>query len=648
VARLEDRSVPATFGVPWAGGTVSLSFPADGTPAAGRTSDLGAGLGQSHSVNEWQLDILSAFHAWASVTSLDIAVVPDSNQPFGTPGRFQNDPRFGDVRVGGSRLASDVLAVTSPPDPALSGTLAGDVFVNTRYRFDGSPHDLRSVILHEAGHALGLDHSTDPASPMYPRFNNTGGALTAADIQAIRNLYGTRRADRFEGSAGNGTTATATAIPVPAGYAGATPLVAFADLTTTDDADVFRFDTLVDRDDDESATVRVQSAGVSLLGARVTVYRLDAAGNEQEVANVTADAADYAGDTLVVPFDASDDDDGSAGRYYVRVEAAADAPFRTGRYAVAVTMNQLNTVPEADLDAVIRGPYRTLGANDLASLLRNPAARVNVDGGTNDTPATATPVAVTATAAGVQRSEAVGSIQSAGDADVYRLTAPTDGRPLALIVSGLALQGEAAGVRVEVLDAAGAVVPTEILVNDSGTFTVQATDLAPGATVFARVTGGVPGNYLLTADFRTTAAQVVTFAERQLAAGTMGTDKVFVGQSQLFHFALTATGPAGTAVRMTATDAAGNDLFTLTANAGDTVSVSGRQFRPGEYRVRYEAVGGPVGVRLRGNRITDPVGPVLDDPTLQPIYTPPGGGNGFFYPGGTFTLSPWYWLFADL
>jgi hypothetical protein len=191
--QLEDRAVPATFGLPWADPTrLTLSFAPDGTPVAGRASDLYAGLNQDRSPNEWQRDILRAFHTWAARTNFDIAVVPDDGSRFGTPGRLQGDPRFGDVRVGGNRLSRDALAVGSPPDPALAGTLAGDVFVNTTYRFKDTPYDLYSVMLHEAGHAFGLDHSTDPNSPMFPRFNNTKTALTAGDIRAIRTLYGPR------------------------------------------------------------------------------------------------------------------------------------------------------------------------------------------------------------------------------------------------------------------------------------------------------------------------------------------------------------------------------------------------------------------------------------------------------------------------
>jgi hypothetical protein len=660
VEPLEDRSVPTTFGLPWADPTrLTLSFAPDGTPIAGRTSDLYAGLNLDRSPNEWERDILRAFYTWTSQTNFDLAVIPDSGAAFGTPGRLQGDPRFGDVRVGGNRLSPEVLAVTSPPDPALAGTLAGDVFVNTTYRFKDTPYDLYSVMLHEAGHALGLDHSTDPNSPMFPRFNNPRTALAAGDITAIRTLYGLRTNDRFEGRTGNGSIGTASKIPVPAGYAGATPLLAFADIKTAGDADVFWFETFPGRDDDDDGaniTLRLQSSGLSLLAPKVTVYYLDADGKPQEVANVKSDSADYTGATLSVSFDGNDEDDGSPRRYFVKVEAADDGPFKTGRYALAVTFDGDSTVPPGHLDQVILGPYQTLGANALAALLRDPTGTlVNRDGGTNETIGTATRLSPTKVFNGTSRFERIGSLAPAADADVYRVTAPTGGEKV-LTVNVWALPGQAARPRVEVYDAAGNRVAAEVLVNDTGAFAVQAAGLTPGAAYFVRVaggaSGGATGNYFLTADFGAAATDVREFADGQVSPGGTRTDTLYVGQAQLFHFVLAADaagGPAGASVRLTITDAAGTEVFALTAAAGESVSGPAVLLRPGEYTVRYtaSAPGGsvaPVSFRLRGNRITDPVGPVVDDPTLQPEYRDPNNPNQFLYPQDVVSLDPFYWV----
>lgn len=44
------------------------------------------------------------------------------------------------------------------------------------------------VVLHEFGHALGLDHSTNPQSIMYP-ITQAKQQMTAADIAALKSIY---------------------------------------------------------------------------------------------------------------------------------------------------------------------------------------------------------------------------------------------------------------------------------------------------------------------------------------------------------------------------------------------------------------------------------------------------------------------------
>ncbi len=86
------------------------------------------------------------------------------------------------------------------------------------------PH-LLTILLHEIGHALGLEHSPDPGAVMYAEYTGPVAGLGQDDIDAIRRLYG---------------SADLVVIPVPVPRPGvfaveAPDLTALADLDTDGD-----------------------------------------------------------------------------------------------------------------------------------------------------------------------------------------------------------------------------------------------------------------------------------------------------------------------------------------------------------------------------------------------------------------------------
>jgi hypothetical protein len=142
-----------------------------------------------------------ALSLWASVAPLQFIEMPDSGPlptaadasyfGIGLPQlRIGHHPLdgFGNVKAHGYY----------PPSPGNTDQLLGDVHFDDQDRWDllGSLTypDVLGGAVHELGHALGLDHSADPAAIMYPTFQRMQGLgtgyLTADDIAGIRAIYG--------------------------------------------------------------------------------------------------------------------------------------------------------------------------------------------------------------------------------------------------------------------------------------------------------------------------------------------------------------------------------------------------------------------------------------------------------------------------
>ena len=200
--RLEDRAQPSVFGDPWPNADrLTLSFAPDGTRVAGDTQDrLGAGqpsslfgtMAAAGDPAAWQQEILRAFQTWAVHTNVNIGVVPDPGNAFGS----YPDPAAapgGDIRVGAFATSDDVVSINQPYN-VLTGPWAGTVLFNATKAFsagaaDGK-YDLFSATLDEAGNVLGLADSTDPTSALYGHYLGARHGLNASDVAAVQALYG--------------------------------------------------------------------------------------------------------------------------------------------------------------------------------------------------------------------------------------------------------------------------------------------------------------------------------------------------------------------------------------------------------------------------------------------------------------------------
>ena len=177
---------------------ITYSFMPDGTNVGGVSSVLFQTLNAKYATATWESQIEDAASLWQTVSNANLAVVSDGGEAVGSNGDQQDDPRFGDIRIGAVPLGSGTLAVTFLPPPANGGTDAGDILFNSNVSWQiNSSYDLMTVAAHEFGHALGLGESTVSTAVMYGTYNGVKQTLTSDDVSGIQSIYGARTYDQF-------------------------------------------------------------------------------------------------------------------------------------------------------------------------------------------------------------------------------------------------------------------------------------------------------------------------------------------------------------------------------------------------------------------------------------------------------------------
>ena len=337
-------------------------------------------------------------------------------------------------------------------------------------------YDVFSVALHEAGHALGLDHSHEAGSALNEGYAYRTG-LSAGDVADIREMYGVRVHDRYDAAGGNNTAGRASVLAPT--KLGSLTLVADGDLTTLADVDYYQFTVPPLTSLLGKMTVRLKAEGLSLVLPRVTVN--DGSGR------VVASAASFdpLNNDVTLRFSPSL----LGGTYYVKVEGATNDVFGIGGYQLTVdgvtlnaALSPLTAILEPTLQLRLGDTLTTVV--DLLPLVGSQPTDRRFD--------------YTHRAA----------ISDSGDTDTYRLRAPAaDGSaPLNLNVMVWGTDADPLDPRVRVTDAGGRPVAFQVLANEAGLMSVQVLGVTPGADYHVQVSardGGAnaTGSYFFGADF---------------------------------------------------------------------------------------------------------------------------------------------------
>jgi len=144
----------------------------------------------SHSLSPvYQTFVQRAFQEWSAVSGLVFTQEADSNAV--------------DIRIGFANLntaATGTVGLTSwlqhgpflAPDVLVGLEDPGQlplVFLNGALTYQGYSAQFYQVVLHELGHALGLGHSSDPFSVMYPTMTANNQDLDLTDVAGIDAIY---------------------------------------------------------------------------------------------------------------------------------------------------------------------------------------------------------------------------------------------------------------------------------------------------------------------------------------------------------------------------------------------------------------------------------------------------------------------------
>lgn len=209
------NTFPSKWGV---GGNNAESMSiSHGTPGYATWSVMGAGLDivgydddhTGHTTGDFstltssdeEAMIASAFAQWSAVCGFTTAHVADGGVAGGAA--EADGGHLGDIRIGTidyfhySQFGHCYMPSTEATF-GLGGTIGGDIHIVSGLNWVDDPndsavdddYDLYTIILHEVGHAIGLEDSDVVGSVMDPDYTGSRRVLTADDIAGAQYIYG--------------------------------------------------------------------------------------------------------------------------------------------------------------------------------------------------------------------------------------------------------------------------------------------------------------------------------------------------------------------------------------------------------------------------------------------------------------------------
>lgn len=628
--------------LPWTNpDRLTISFAPDGTRISAHQSSLFSSFRNLMTANQIEAQVLKAFQQWSRYSAINVGYKSDSGLQFGVSGPTQGDDRVGDIRIGALPMADDVYAVSIKHDTLVSGTWSGDILFNSNKTF-ANADQFYAVALHEAGHVLGLEHSTNINSIMYPGRINS--AIIGQDITSIRELYGFRRLDENDlGNQNNNSFEDATRIQNPGSLDGRVPLIAYGDIHVKTDVDFYELPNF----SDYSGPIKfdVVSRGISLLRLKLSVY------NENgDLIETLGSANGIRGSRLSITIPQAVEGE----NYYARVEAVDGSLYSTGSYAIKATLEDRLTADPVLTEQVLLGKYWQLEQGDVHGIFVDPENFFfNLELNLNDSFATAEELENALPFNTAQQSLAFGSLSYLGDLDFYQFAAPGDFQAgNVLTISITAMEQGRMVPNLIVYDVNQNQLATDVIVNGNGELSLQVHQVQADQTFYVRVAADQngdrfdQGNYHLIARFDRAAQGMDVFGQGALSNETVEGQKnfhtMYVAETQMFHLALTATGSSTrdlAQVWVTIYDRQARPVFRVLTVPGQTRTAKSVILRPGSYTIMVSMASTDTNLvstldyTIKGIGITDPIGPEIVNPATKPFKKVGPNDPNYAYPG---------------